>query len=565
VSLAGAVVWQGAYWYCRATKVAPNWLMELWLFAVFEFLFGMALTVPAFPAQAGALALTVASVVVDTRLMVLHVVCATAIFWVSVYNNAYSVIATRSSGLATVPQPHMAESTEHLLLGIIGYFIAAFIALVVFGIAREFRRISGEQEDLMRQNTRDTTNAPTEGRIAILFTDIQDSTKLWGNAPLSMGAALDAHHEIIRKFIDKYKAFEVKTAGDSFMVAVGDEKSAMNLAIDIQLELMKVPFPRAIEQVYNARTNDDLEALDDDPDDLSYPQPGSVWNGPRVRIGIHCGTPGVVFDDVTKGYDYYGPEVNVAARVEAVAKGGQICCTRAFVEVQPLNASGYTTMSLGLHDLKGVPEATEIFQVTADSLSLRKTTYDAPLEEGPTAILRSDSSHSLTSTIMEEAEYGPFVHSMFAAFRKDADREMAIGLILRAWRLQRQECVDRTYEAIARRVGGTVSSAKNKSSQAKSTSQSASLSPSSGILTAARLRSRRESLTQQATAAAAGLLLRRGSGTGFLFAQPPGESPPQSQLGTAYVIHGLGSPQSYSGGSPQSVTHIGSPSVLSDR
>eukprot|EP00667_Euglena_gracilis_P029947 EG_transcript_40525 len=37
-----------------------------------------------------------------------------------------------------------------------------------------------------------------------------------------MATALDAHHSLLRKLIQKYKCYEVKTIGDSFMVACAD-------------------------------------------------------------------------------------------------------------------------------------------------------------------------------------------------------------------------------------------------------------------------------------------------------------------------------------------------------
>lgn len=50
-----------------------------------------------------------------------------------------------------------------------------------------------------------------------------------------------------------------------------------------------------------------------------------------MRIGLHTGEPDCVFDPVSKGYDYYGPDVNVAARVEGLAQGGQILATESVV------------------------------------------------------------------------------------------------------------------------------------------------------------------------------------------------------------------------------------------
>ena len=50
-----------------------------------------------------------------------------------------------------------------------------------------------------------------------------------------------------------------------------------------------------------------------------------LWNGFRMRCGIHVGKPEVIFrTDIMKG-DYFGPQVNLAARVAGYAcwRGGR--------------------------------------------------------------------------------------------------------------------------------------------------------------------------------------------------------------------------------------------------
>ena len=69
--------------------------------------------------------------------------------------------------------------------------------------------------------------------------------------------------------------------------------------------------------------------------DFDYTQPmtgpnGSlIWNGLRVRIGMNLGETSRQF--VHGRVDYMGPSVNLAARVEAKAAGGQIVCTSAVI------------------------------------------------------------------------------------------------------------------------------------------------------------------------------------------------------------------------------------------
>jgi class 3 adenylate cyclase len=173
-------------------------------------------------------------------------------------------------------------------------------------------------------NVRDVSNAPRGGRgetTTILFTDIQDSTQLWGNYTMSAALALDIHHAAIRKAIVKHKGYEVKTVGDAFMIATKSPQAAIAIARDIQLNLNGAQWPRCITAHYQG------EQLEDDPSQLLPPSPAASFNGLRVRIGIHTGTPDVLFDEVAKGYDYYGTDVNLTARAEATADGGQILLT----------------------------------------------------------------------------------------------------------------------------------------------------------------------------------------------------------------------------------------------
>jgi class 3 adenylate cyclase len=347
--------------------------------------------------------------------------------------------------------------------------IAALPCALCYLQQREFHRLFAEQEKEHAALVRDTANAPTGWGIAVVFTDIQDSTLLWSTVPLSMGAALDTHHDVVRRCIAKHNVFEVKTAGDSFMIAAGDDEAAMQLCIDIQLELMKATFPAAIDEVYNAGTDNDLDAIDDDPD--THGVATATWNGPRVRVGIHTGRPGVVFDDVAKSYDYYGPDVNVAARVEGAAVGGQICCTRAVVQAQPIGASGYTTQSIGVHELKGVSEPTELFEVRISQLSLREfhnaessSKYASGKRRSSAAFTaeRPSSASSAASSMHDDALDGAdtyhvicrvFIQALFSAFRKQKDKDAAVTAIARAWRIDRKDAAARTFDAIVLRVG----------------------------------------------------------------------------------------------------------------
>ncbi|MHB1468386.1 MAG: MerR family transcriptional regulator [Solirubrobacteraceae bacterium] len=81
---------------------------------------------------------------------------------------------------------------------------------------------------------------------------------------------------------------------------------------------------------------------------------------PPPRIGVHYG--GVLYRDG----DYYGREVNQAARVVARASGGEVLVTRALVDA----VSGAERLSfdrIGEVSLKGFTEPTELFSATRET------------------------------------------------------------------------------------------------------------------------------------------------------------------------------------------------------
>jgi class 3 adenylate cyclase/predicted ATPase len=178
--------------------------------------------------------------------------------------------------------------------------------------------------------------APTGHEATLLFTDIQGSTSAWEQFGDGYQAALDAHNTIIRAAIAKHRGYEVKTVGDSFVVAFADPSDAVAAALDM------------------------LEGLD-----------GRELGGcgpVRVRIGAHVGPAIARPDHVTGRFDWLGPTVNRAARVAAAAHGGQLLVTQAVRE--RVAVEGQWTC-LGDHVLAGVPGTTRLWEALPLSFGRR--------------------------------------------------------------------------------------------------------------------------------------------------------------------------------------------------
>ncbi len=165
-----------------------------------------------------------------------------------------------------------------------------------------------------------TVGAPT-GTVTFLFTDIEGSTRLWESAPEATGAALARHDELVRASVEGHGGYLFATGGDGFAAAFARAGDAVGAAVALQAGL----------------------AAED------WPERAPI----RVRIGLHTG------EAEERGGDYFGPAVNRAARVMAVAHGGQVVCLAATAELL-VDAE---LVDLGEHRLRDLDRAVRVFQV----------------------------------------------------------------------------------------------------------------------------------------------------------------------------------------------------------
>ncbi|ORC86660.1 receptor-type adenylate cyclase, partial [Trypanosoma theileri] len=223
-----------------------------------------------------------------------------------------------------------------------------------------------------RRSARDNGNAPKEPTdpVTLVFTDIESSTALWAACPEIMPDAVATHHRLIRALIAKYCCYEVKTIGDSFMIACRSVFAAVQLARELQQSFLQHDWgTSAIDDAYHVF--EEGRAAEDDEyvpptarlDAAVYRQ---YWNGLRVRVGVHTGLADIRHDEVTKGYDYYGSTSNTAARTESVANGGQVLLTRAaYMALSTAEREQLDVTALGAVALRGVPKPVEMYQLDA--------------------------------------------------------------------------------------------------------------------------------------------------------------------------------------------------------
>src|SRR5436190_7851498 len=170
------------------------------------------------------------------------------------------------------------------------------------------------------------------GTVTFLFTDLATSTRLWDEQPQAMKAALARHDELLASAVAAHGGHVIKHTGDGLLAVFATADSAVTAAVDAQRAL-------AIE----------------------------AWGpiGPlRARMGLHTG----VADE--RSGDYFGPVLNRAARLMAMAHAGQVLCSQATTElVRDSTSAEIGFIELGGYQLRDLQRPEVVFQVTHRDLA----------------------------------------------------------------------------------------------------------------------------------------------------------------------------------------------------
>jgi len=172
---------------------------------------------------------------------------------------------------------------------------------------------------------------PPTGTITLLFTDIEDSTRLLQRLGDHYPAILAAHQQLLRAAFERGSGYEVLTEGDSFFVAFERAGDAVGAAVAAQQALATHQWPDGI-------------AL-------------------RVRMALHTGEPS------STGDDYVGLDVHRAARLCAAGHGGQVLLSQTTHALVEHNLpAGVAARDLGTHRLKDLLRPERIFQLVIANL-----------------------------------------------------------------------------------------------------------------------------------------------------------------------------------------------------
>jgi predicted ATPase/class 3 adenylate cyclase len=166
------------------------------------------------------------------------------------------------------------------------------------------------------------------GTVTFLFTDLEVSTRLWDLEPDAMRLALARHDEILRDAVGAHGGVIVKGRGDGVHAVFSTADAAVRAAIACELAMASESW--------------------------------AVSEPLRARVGLHTGVA-----EMRDG-DYFGSAVNRAARLEAIAHGGQIVCSQATADLaRDVLAEGVGFVDLGEHRLRDLSRPERVFQVSA--------------------------------------------------------------------------------------------------------------------------------------------------------------------------------------------------------
>ena len=172
----------------------------------------------------------------------------------------------------------------------------------------------------------------TSGTVTFLFTDVEGSTRLWQLDDAAMRAAIAQHDAILQSIVAKFGGTVFATMGDGVAAVFPSAPAGLTAAREAQVRLSAEGWP----------TEEPI----------------------RVRMGLHSGEA-----DVREG-DYFGTSVNRAARIMAIAHGGQILCSGVtaglVIEQLPI---GTDLVDLGAHRLRDLSVPEQIHQVVVEGLN----------------------------------------------------------------------------------------------------------------------------------------------------------------------------------------------------
>jgi predicted ATPase/class 3 adenylate cyclase len=164
------------------------------------------------------------------------------------------------------------------------------------------------------------------GRVTLLFTDIQGSTRLAAELGTRWPTVIADHNTLQRDVFARHGGVEVDRQGDAFFVVFAQADAGATAAAESQRALAGHPWPEG--------------------------------RSVRVRMGLHTGEP-VLMEDM-----YLGLDVHKAARICSAAHGGQVLLSASTKQLLAAPA-----LDLGEFRLKDLTAPERLYQLEIEGLA----------------------------------------------------------------------------------------------------------------------------------------------------------------------------------------------------
>lgn len=205
---------------------------------------------------------------------------------------------------------------------------------------------------LVVQNLSSVTRA-----VTFLLTDIEGSTAAWEADAAAMAVALAQHDELVEQVVTSRGGRLIKTRGEGDATFSVFDRPSAGAAAAVELQ----------------------NAIGHEPWALREPM--------RIRVALHPGEA-----ELRDGH-YFGRAVNRAARLRALAAGGQILCSGATAElVIDTLPDDVVLTDLGMRQLRNLPRPEHVFELRLETSAQSAPPGAAePRADGATRLARGAS------------------------------------------------------------------------------------------------------------------------------------------------------------------------------
>lgn len=172
----------------------------------------------------------------------------------------------------------------------------------------------------------------TRKLVAVFAADVEGYSRLMGADEVGTLKGLTERRAILDRFIGEHRGRIANTAGDSVLAEFGSAVDAVKCAVEAQAALAEA--------------------------NSSLPPHRRI----NFRMGVHVG------DVMIRAGDLFGDGVNIAARLQTLAKPGAVCISGATHD-QVRKVLPMTFEDLGLQGVKNIQEPIRAYQIVATSNS----------------------------------------------------------------------------------------------------------------------------------------------------------------------------------------------------